>query len=113
MAIFNSGNPALNEKTFQQSIVVNQSEVMTERGTLNKFFLLFLLVMGTASVTWNAFGQGKDVTSWMWIGLIGGFITALVLIFKPVWAPFLAPVYALFEGAFIGAISAMFNYAFK
>jgi uncharacterized YccA/Bax inhibitor family protein len=113
MAIFKSGNPAFNEKTFQQSLVVNQSEVMTERGTLNKFFLLFLLVMGTASITWNAFSQGKDVSSWLWIGLIGGLITAIVLIFKPVWAGFLAPVYALFEGAFIGGISAMYNFAFK
>ena len=113
MAIFKSGNPALNEKTFQQSVVVNQSEVMTERGTLNKFFLLFLLVMGTASITWNAFSQGKDVTSWMWIGVIGGFITAIVLTFKPVWATFLAPIYALFEGAFIGGISAVYDFAFK
>ena len=113
MAIFKSGNPALNEKTFQKSMVVNQSEVMTERGTLNKFFLLFLLVMGTASITWNAFSQGKDVTSWLWIGLIGGLITAIVLIFKPMWAGFLAPVYALFEGAFIGGISAMYDFAFK
>jgi uncharacterized YccA/Bax inhibitor family protein len=113
MALFKSGNPALSEKTFQQSIVVDQSEVMTERGTLNKFFLLFLLVMATASLTWNAFNQGKDVTSWLWIGLIGGFITAIVLIFKPIWATFLAPVYALFEGAFIGGISATYNFAFK
>ncbi|MEO5683496.1 MAG: Bax inhibitor-1/YccA family protein [Chitinophagaceae bacterium] len=113
MAIFQSGNPAFNEKTFKQTIVINQGEVMTERGTLNKFFLLFLLVMGTASITWNSFSQGKDVTSWLWIGLIGGFITAIVLMFKPVWAAFLAPVYALFEGAFIGGISAMYNFAFK
>ncbi len=113
MALFKSGNPAFSEKTFQQSIVVNQSEVMTERGTLNKFFLLFLLVMATASITWNAFSQGKDVTSWLWIGLIGGLITAIVLIFKPMWGAFLAPVYALFEGAFIGGISAMYNFAFK
>src|ERR1700712_418516 len=113
MAIFKSGNPALTDKTFQQSIVVNSSEVMTERGTLNKFFLLFLLVIGTASVTWNAFSQGKDVTSWLWIGAIGGLITALVLTFKPMWATFLAPVYALFEGAFEGGISAMYNFAFK
>ena len=113
MALFKSGNPAFSDKTFQQSIVVNQSEVMTERGTLNKFFLLFLLVMGTASITWNAFSQGKDVSSWLWIGIIGGLITAIVLIFKPMWAAFLAPVYALFEGAFIGGISAMYNFAFK
>lgn len=113
MAIFKSGNPALNEKTFQQSVVVNQSEAMTERGTLNKFFLLFLLVLGTASITWNAFSQGKDVTSWLWIGLIGGFITAIVLTFKPIWATFLAPIYALFEGAFIGGVSAVYDFAFK
>jgi len=113
MALFKSGNPTLGEKTFQQSIVVNQSDVMTQRGTLNKFFLLFLLVMGTASVTWNAFSQGKDVSSWLWIGVIGGLITAIVLSFKPVWAAFLAPVYALFEGAFVGGISAMYNFAFK
>ena len=113
MALFKSGNPALSEKTFQQSIVVNQSEVMTERGTLNKFFLLFLLVMATASITWNAFSQGKDVTPWLWGGLIGGFIIAIVLVFKPMWATFLAPVYALFEGAFIGGVSAIYNFAFK
>jgi uncharacterized YccA/Bax inhibitor family protein len=113
MALFKSGNPALNEKTFQQSIVVNQSEVMTERGTLNKFFLLFLLVMGTAAYTWRAYNQGVNVTSWLWIGAIGGLITAIVLSFKPVWAAFLAPIYALFEGAFVGGISAMYNFAFK
>jgi uncharacterized YccA/Bax inhibitor family protein len=113
MALFDSGNPALNEKKFQQSIVVNQSEIMTQRGTMNKFFLLFLLVMGTASLTWNAYSQGKDVSSWLWIGAIGGLITAVVLSFKPVWASFLAPVYALFEGAFIGGISAMIGYSFK
>jgi uncharacterized YccA/Bax inhibitor family protein len=113
MAIFKSGNPALSEKTFQQSIVVNQTEAMTERGTLNKFFLLFLLVMGTASLTWNAYGQGKDVFPWMIGGAIGGLIVAIVLAFKPMWATFLAPVYALFEGAFVGGISAFYNFAFK
>ena len=51
MAIFKSGNPAFGEKTFQQSIVLNPGEVMTERGTLNKFFLMFLLVMATASIS--------------------------------------------------------------
>jgi uncharacterized YccA/Bax inhibitor family protein len=113
MALFKSGNPTLSEKTFQQSIVVNESEVMTESGTLNKFFLLFLLVMGTASFTWSAYGQGKDVTPWILVGAIGGLIVAIVLAFKPVWASFLAPVYALMEGAFVGGISATYNFAFK
>ncbi len=113
MEVLKSGNPALSGKIFQQSIVINQSDVMTERGTLNKFFIMFLLVIATASYTWKAFGEGANVTPWLLVGGIGGFITAIVLSFKPVWAAYLAPVYALFEGLFIGGISAMYNFAFK
>jgi len=31
-------------------------------------------------------------------GVFGGFIVALVTIFKPNWATFTAPIYALLEG---------------
>src|ERR1700710_3039579 len=48
----------------------------------------------------------------LWIGLIGGLIIALVIIFKKEWAGYLAPLYALLEGLFLGAISAMYNDAF-
>lgn len=112
MAIFKSGNPALSEKRFQQAIVVNDGEVMTEKGTLNKFFLLFLLVMATASLTWSAYFQGKDVFPWIMVGAFGGLGVAILLAFKPMWASFLAPVYALLEGAFVGGISAYYSFAF-
>ena len=42
-------------------------------------------------------------------GAIGGFIVALVTIFKKTWAPVTAPLYAGLEGLFLGAISAMFE----
>ena len=115
MAIFKSGNPALSEKSFAKSTQVYDADVvkMTERGTLNKFFLLSLLVIATASLTWSAYYQGKDVTAWIWGGAIGGLIAAIVMAFKPMWASFLAPVYALFEGAFVGGISAYYNFAFE
>lgn len=113
MAIFKSGNPALSEKTFQKSLVVNESEVMTERGTLNKFFLLSLLVIATASLTWSAYFQGKDVFPWILVGAFGGLIVAIIMAFKPMWASFLAPVYALLEGAFVGGISAYYSFAFQ
>ena len=112
MAIFKSGNPALSEKRFEQSMVVDQDQTMTARGTLNKFGFLFLMVMATAVFSWNSFFGGKDVTSYMWIGAIGGLITALVIIFKQTWAPYLAPLYALFEGLFVGSISAIYQNAF-
>ena len=110
MAIFKSGNPALN--VFENTITLPGADAMTERGTLNKFFLLFLLVMGSASLTWKAFYDGVNVMPWMIGSAILGFITAMVVIFKKEWAAYLTPVYALFEGVFLGAISATYNNVF-
>jgi len=112
MAIFKSGNPALNEKVFQNSMVVSGEEVMTERGTLNKFFFLSLMVMASASFTWSSFGQGKNVMPWMMVGAFGGFIVAIVVSFKREWSSYLSPLYALLEGLFIGGLSVVVNNAF-
>ena len=112
MAILKSGNPALNDKTFQTDFSLSGAEVMTERGTLNKFFLLCVLVIAAASCTWSAANDGKDITSWIWIGMLGGLGVAIATIFKPVWSPFLAPVYALLEGLFVGGISVTYNHVF-
>jgi uncharacterized YccA/Bax inhibitor family protein len=113
MAIFKSSNPALTESSFEKSLELNSSVVMTEKGTLNKFFMLSLLVIASASLTWSAYYQGQDVTGWMWFGAIGGFIVALATIFKPKWSPVSAPIYALLEGVFVGAISAIYNNIFE
>jgi uncharacterized YccA/Bax inhibitor family protein len=97
---------------FQNTITLPGAGVMTERGTLNKFFMLFLLVMASASLTWKAFYDGVNVMPWMLGSAILGFIVALVVIFKNQWAAYLTPVYALLEGVFLGAISATYNNAF-
>lgn len=112
MALFKSGNPTLNEKMFSGSISLPQEGTMTEKGTLYKFGMMTLLLLASASFTWKAAAEGKDVMPWMLGGLIVGFIVALITIFKKPWSPFLAPVYALAEGVFIGAISAYYNNAF-
>jgi uncharacterized YccA/Bax inhibitor family protein len=113
MAIFKSGNPALSEKIFQNTIAVPGSEVMTERGTMNKFFFLFLMVMAAASFTWRAFYDGKDVFPWMIGAAIGGLILAFVMAFKREWSPYIAPAYGLLEGVFVGGISAVYNNIFE
>ncbi len=41
MALFKSGNPALSEKIFDKAIGSQHTDVMTVRGTLNKFGILF------------------------------------------------------------------------
>ena len=112
MALFKSGNPALSEKNFQNTIVTDPALALTVRGTLNKFGFLFLMVMGTAFYSWKEFNGGGNVVPLIWTGVIGGLIVAFIIIFKKEWAPYLAPAYALLEGLFLGAISAMYNNAF-
>jgi uncharacterized YccA/Bax inhibitor family protein len=46
------------------------------------------------------------------VGAIGGLVVAIVTIFKKEWSPVTAPLYAVLEGLFIGAVSAMFELRF-
>jgi len=112
MSLFKSGNPALSEKNFQSVFVGGNSETMTLRGTLNKFGFMLLMLMGTAYYSWKEFAIGGNVQPLIWTGLIGGLITAVIIIFKKEWAGYLAPLYALLEGLFLGAISATYNDVF-
>jgi len=115
MALFKSGNPALSENRFKDTIlenVVTHENAMTVSGTLQKFGFLFLMVMGTSFYSWKEFAGGGNVQPLIYIGAFGGLAVAIVLIFKKEWSPFLAPAYALLEGLFVGAISAYYNFAF-
>src|SRR5699024_628901 len=83
-------------------------EQMTVTGTINKIGILFLLLLGGATVSWfNPSGL------FIGIGLIGGFILAMVTIFKMEWARYTAPAYAFLEGLFLGAISLVFSQQYQ
>lgn len=115
MSLFKSGNPTLSENKFRDTVladVISNENAMTVKGTLNKFGFLFLMVLGTSFYSWKEFAEGGNVTPLIWTGAIGGLVLAIVLVFKKEWSPYLAPAYALLEGLFIGAISAMYNTAF-
>ncbi len=115
MSFLKSGNPALGEKRFRDTVLddmVQQGNTMTIRGTLNKFGLMFILMMSTAFYAWKEFSDGGDVKMLWMIGAFGCIAIAFALYFKPVWSPVLAPVYALLEGLFVGAVSAYYNYVF-
>lgn len=121
MGIFKAGNPVISEKTFEKAHTLeNSGEVMTVRGTINKFGLMFIMVLAGASFTWDIFYKSGNaevgaaaVAPWMWGSMIGGFVLALIITFKKSWAPYLALGYAVLEGLFLGAISAFFDYAFR
>ena len=117
-----SGNPALKDTTFLDlgtgSIVTGDTGAMTLNGTVNKTGILLLLSVLTAAFAWTqSVVTGPDgtamvapgVTIYALGGAIGGFILAMVTVFKKTWSPVTAPLYALVEGFFLGAISAVFE----
>jgi len=114
MSLFKSGNPTLTPKIFNTTLADRQEGTMTARGAMNKFGFLFLMVIAGAGFTWHLYSQGKADTMMplMMLGVFGGLITGLVISFKQSWAPFLAPLYGLLEGLFLGAISAVVNEMF-
>jgi uncharacterized YccA/Bax inhibitor family protein len=109
-----TSNPALNAKAFQGE-GIGLGEAMTLQGTVNKTGLLLICVIATAAWTWNIYTHSQNpeaVLPLLAIGGIGGFIFALVTIFKKTWAPVTAPIYALLEGLLLGGISAMYDVRF-
>ncbi|HEY4338227.1 MAG TPA: Bax inhibitor-1/YccA family protein [Puia sp.] len=115
MALFESGNPTLSEKIFNRSLNPADADTMTVRGSIQKFGFLLLMVAAGAAYTWKLYSEFKFPTmnTLMWVGLIGGLITALIISFKPTTAKWLSPAYGLLEGLALGALSAVINDAFK
>jgi len=98
-----SGNPALSVETFK-GITLQSDEVMTINGTVNKtaISLLLLIVAGTFTFSGN----------YNWVifpGFLGGFIVAIITIFKKEWSPITVPIYAVLKGLALGAISQIYE----
>jgi len=104
-----SANPALNKKTFQGIPRVTGKAAMTIDGTVNKTAIMLLLVVMTASWTWSRFFAAgpQAVMGLMIFGAIAGLVIGIVTVFKRTAAPITAPLYAAFEGLFLGGLSAM------
>jgi uncharacterized YccA/Bax inhibitor family protein len=102
-----TANPALNANVF--TAVSYADTRMTINGTVNKAGILLVLAVAAAGWTWHLFSVSGNFVPWMIGGVLGGFATALVTIFKKDWAAITAPLYALLEGLFLGGISAIFE----
>lgn len=116
-----SGNPALQESTFLDigsgAVVTRDGAAMTLNGTVGKTASLLLLALLTAAFAWyHAVGADGAPTPaagmYAMGGAIGGLVFALVTVFKKEWAAVTAPLYALLEGFFLGAISAVYEARF-
>ena len=105
-SMFRSGNPALSQKTFQD-LTKSSGGVMTLDGTVNKTAISLLLLMLAAYYTFT-----QQNLSLIWPGFIGGFVVALVTIFKKEWAPITVPIYAVLEGLALGGVSAVYAHEY-
>ena len=97
-----SGNPVLSNKTFSNTILSDNK--MTIEGTVNKTAISLLLLVGAGYFTFDV------VNPVLLVGCgIGGFVIAIITVFKKEWAPITVPIYASLEGAMLGGISYMYN----
>ncbi|MEM9737812.1 MAG: Bax inhibitor-1/YccA family protein [Bacteroidota bacterium] len=103
-------NPVLKDHLFIQSATKTQS--MTLQGTVVKTFALLLLAATSASWVWYnilKYTNAKVMFTYLFLGLIGGIIIGFLTVLLRTWSALLAPLYALFEGAFLGSISFYFE----
>jgi uncharacterized YccA/Bax inhibitor family protein len=109
-----TGNPTLSPKAFNEAGLATPGETMTVQGAVNKTAILLALATLSAAYTWQLYLKGEMTTPNGWImgGAFGGFIIALVTTFKKEWSAVTAPLYAICEGLFIGAISSIIDQRF-
>ncbi|NND73872.1 MAG: Bax inhibitor-1/YccA family protein [Ilumatobacter sp.] len=93
-------------------------ERMTVNGVISATATLFVLLLVSATFGWFQtetvqFEDGTSAVSGIpmlaWVGLFVGIGLTFLLMFKPNLARFIAPVYAIAEGFFVGAISKAYN----
>ena len=90
-------------------------ESMTVQGAIQKSVLLTVIaaVVGLSLFFYSFLTLNLSLAyAGAMVGAIGGFVLALVATFKPNTARLLAIPYALFEGAFLGGISVIFQLKF-
>jgi uncharacterized YccA/Bax inhibitor family protein len=132
-------NPVLNERTMREApatwappvpptmqvppitdgpISTWRPQLMTVNGTITATVTLLVLLLATAAVAWistdpvSTDQSGNPQISFpplAWVGMIVGIGLVFLLMFKPRLAKFVAPVYAVAEGFFIGALSKMYE----
>lgn len=110
--LIRSTNPVLKESAFTGQLIAG--DAMTIQGTVNKTGLLLLFAVVAAAWTWGLSNSENPAAAspWMLGGAFGGFIVAIVTVFKKNWAPISAPIYAALQGLFLGGISAFFQHAY-
>jgi len=89
-----TANPAANAAVYDRAgFAGSAANVMTLQGAIFKTSVLMAILVAAASVTWSRMLDSTPAAAYpfMLIGGIGGFIIAMVTIFKPAASPITAP----------------------
>lgn len=138
MAIaFRSSNPALNDAAFQRlteggagwaagspplddayapPAARPHTDTMTVSGTVWATGALLVVLVAAGIYGWSSVDVTAETASlpgWIFPVVLAALGVAMLTIFKPDLARFTAPVYALLEGAFLGAVSGLYNTAYS
>ncbi len=102
-------NPMISKVRNTASSIGYGGDIATYGGVAAKTFGLVVLVALSAVATWMA-GYATPVTTG--VTAVMGLITCLAISFKPDWAGFLAPLYAILEGMCLACVSFLLNAIF-
>lgn len=93
------------------------ADAMTVGGTASATGVLMVLLLVAAGFGWFSVEPGDPqqlgFPGVAMIGVLVGFVAVIACYFKPQLARFLAPVYALAEGYFLGVVSHFYNKAYE
>ena len=104
-----SANPTIEADTFSGVPAAFDAGVMTIGGTVNKTALSLVMLLISAGYVWNRGAADPGIGAFIMAGALGGFVLALVTVFKHAWAPYTTPIYAALEGLALGGISVIFE----
>lgn len=106
---FSSSNPVMKEETYikQAHQAALGAPTMTVQGAINKTLILSGILLLSSAVSWVIVNPVL-----IYLGIFGGLISVLVATFRPQSSSITAPLYAMFEGLALGAISAIYASAY-
>lgn len=119
--LMRTGNLALNDETFKTRAARGE-DTMTIEGAVNKTALLITVVIACAIWSWQMYAPSFAVTGrsgpltvpngfaeFIVATCLSAIVVAMITIFMPTAAPYLAPLYACLEGLSLGALSVPFE----
>ncbi|MDH3499117.1 MAG: Bax inhibitor-1/YccA family protein [Acidimicrobiia bacterium] len=104
-------NPVLTRGFGGDNLIVDDVERMSVGGVGRSTLILFALFLPAAIWGWTQVSLQRFPT-WTIGAIIFGFVAVIAGAFRPQWTPVIGPIYAVVEGALVGAISNVYQNAY-